>query len=229
MSTINANNAVETSALSAKTAQSKQVAKETEDRFMTLLVTQLQNQDPLNPMDNSQVTSQMAQLSTVNGINQLNSTLEAIAGQIDLSQALSAGQFVGKEVLVPGSKIALGSGADGKKVATPFGVDLMTSAKSVTVTVMDPAGKPVRTYELKDQPAGILSFDWDGTTADGVVLADGAYALEVKAIGADDAPVSAHALTYGKVGSVAYTADGLKLDLGLAGQVPVTDLRKILS
>src|SRR3546814_1667878 len=86
---------------------------DTQDRFLTLLVTQLQNQDPLNPMDNAQVTSQIAQLSTVNGINQLNTTLLALSGQMDVSQSMQADGLIGKEVLVPGSKSSLG-GETGK-------------------------------------------------------------------------------------------------------------------
>src|SRR5690625_5273333 len=121
------------SALSAATRANQATAKETEDRFLTLLVTQLQNQDPLNPMDNAQITSQMSQMATVNGINALNATLDSITGQMDLSQAMQASNLIGKGVLIPGSKISLGTSSDGQKVATTFGVDLMRNADSVTI------------------------------------------------------------------------------------------------
>src|SRR5690606_32814066 len=82
-------------------SQSGDSTAATQEQFLTLLVTQLQNQDPLNPMDNAEVTSQIAQLSTVNGINQLNNTLLALSGQMDLSQSMQAANLIGKEVLVP--------------------------------------------------------------------------------------------------------------------------------
>ncbi|XOT97391.1 flagellar hook capping FlgD N-terminal domain-containing protein, partial [Alcaligenes pakistanensis] len=86
-------------------ARNKSAMAETEDRFLTMLITQLRNQDPLNPMDNAQVTTQMAQMSTVAGIQQLNTTLMAVAGQMDVSQSMQAANLIGKEVLVPGEKV----------------------------------------------------------------------------------------------------------------------------
>src|SRR5690625_188872 len=94
--------------------QQRQFIEETQDRFLTLLITQLRNQDPLDPMDNSQITTQLAQLSTVQGINQLNETLLEISGQMDVSQSMQAAMLVGKEVLVPGDKVLLGSDPDNK-------------------------------------------------------------------------------------------------------------------
>ena len=74
------------------------------NRFLTLLVTQLQNQDPLNPLDNAQVTSQLAQLSTVNGINKLNDTMSGLVASFGASQYLQASNLVGHDVMVPGKR-----------------------------------------------------------------------------------------------------------------------------
>ncbi|NYT87069.1 flagellar hook assembly protein FlgD [Pusillimonas harenae] len=200
---------------------------DTQDRFLTLLVTQLQNQDPLNPMDNAQVTSQIAQLSTVNGINQLNTTLLALSGQMDVSQSMQAAGLIGKEVLVPGSKISLG-GETGEKVSTPFGIDFISPATKATVTILDSTGTAVRQLELGPQPAGIVSMQWDGKGDGGVELVNGAYTVKVAASDADGNPVSSGALMYGKVGSVAYSSSGLQLDLGLAGKFSLLDIRKIM-
>lgn len=214
------------SALGANSAANNLMG-DTQDRFLTLLVTQLQNQDPLNPMDNAQVTSQIAQLSTVNGINQLNNTLLALSGQMDVSQSMQAANLIGKDVLVPGAKIALGGGA-GAKVATPFGVDIISPAAKVTVSILDGSGKLVRQIELDPQPAGILSLDWDGKADGGAELPNGAYTVQVAAADADGNPVSVGPLTYGKVSSVAYSSNGLQLDLGLAGKYSLLDIRKIM-
>lgn len=216
----------QSSALYASQMASMQNANDmsqTQDQFLTLLVTQLQNQDPLNPMDNAQVTSQMAQLSTVNGINQLNTTLLALSGQMDMSQSMQASSLIGKSVLVPGDKIKMGDG-----VATPFGVDLISPATNVTTTILDASGKAVRIMEHGPQAVGIMSLEWDGKDDAGIPAPDGAYTVQVSAKDASGAPVAANSLSYGVVSSIAYTAEGLRMDLGLNGNVPLTDLRKVM-
>src|SRR5881398_3004206 len=80
------------------------------DKFMTLLVAQLQNQDPLNPMDNAQMTSQLAQLQTVTDVNKLNTTLESLKSSYQSSEAMQATSLIGHGVLVDGNKVTLASG-----------------------------------------------------------------------------------------------------------------------
>lgn len=208
--------------------QTNSLMDDTQERFMTLLVTQLQNQDPLNPMDNAQVTSQIAQLSTVNGIQQLNNTLLALSGQMDVSQSLQAANLIGKSVLVPGTKIALGTDAQGNKQATGFGVDLMSASTSTVVSVLDASGALIRKIDLGPQPVGVLSLTWNGRDEAGAPVPDGAYHLSIQASDAKGQPVSAETLTSGTVGSVAYSSEGLKLDLGLAGSYSLLDIRKIM-
>lgn len=90
-------------------AGSNSAAQGIQDQFLTLLVTQLRNQDPLNPMENAELTSQLAQISTVEGINNLKNTMLAISGQIDVSQSMDAVSMIGKGVLMPGDKVSLGT------------------------------------------------------------------------------------------------------------------------
>lgn len=203
---------------------------DTQDRFLTLLITQLRHQDPLNPMENEQITSQLAQLSTVQGIQQLNDTLLGLAGQMDMTQSMQAASLIGKEILVPGSKISLGSNPDNPeiKTATPFGIDLMSGADKVTVTIHDGSGKVVREMQVDVQAAGVYSLEWDGRDNTGAVLPDGAYNVEAKATIGDGAPVAIEALRSGRVDSVAYTTQGLQLNLGLAGNYSLLDIRKIM-
>lgn len=204
----------------------------TQSQFLTLLVTQLQNQDPLNPMDNAEVTSQIAQLSTVNGINQLNNTLRALSGQVDMSQSMQAANLIGKEVLVPGEKISLGStDVDGVKTpaATPFGVDLISDAAKMVVTIQDASGKAVRQIELEGpHTAGVFSMQWDGNDDAGLPVGDGAYSVKVAAMDIEGNLVASEALRSGKVSSVAYASTGLQLELGLAGNYSLFDIRKIM-
>jgi len=232
MSTISgAADSASSMALAAADAGTRSLMDQTQDRFLTLLVTQLRNQDPLNPMDNAQVTSQIAQLSTVNGINQLNNTLLALSGQMSVSQSMQAAGLIGKEVLVPGSKVSLGSDPSdpARKQATPFGVDLIAPAAKVVITLSDGAGQAVRRLELGPQATpGVLSLDWDGRSDGGTPLGDGAYTVQVAAMDENGAPVPAEALSYGRVASVSYASDGLSLDLGLGGRHSLLDVRKIM-
>ncbi len=196
---------------------------DTQDRFLKLLVTQLQNQDPLNPMDNAEVTSQIAQLSTVNGISQLNETLLALSGQMDMTQAMQASALIGRDVLVPGDKIALGNG-----VATPVGIDLVSPATQVTADIVDRSGKVLRSYDLGAQPSGIVSVGWDGLDEAGAAAPDGAYSLRVTAVNGEGKAVPAGTLTYANVTAVDYGSSGVKLDLGIAGKAELNDIRKVL-
>lgn len=224
------NSTAQNRALAAAQQQTNNLMGDTQDRFLTLLVTQLQNQDPLNPMDNAQVTSQIAQLSTVNGIQQLNNTLLALSGQMDMSQSLQAAALIGKDVLVPGGKISLGSDpADPTiKTATTFGMDLFSGSTTTTVTILDASGAVVRKMDLGVMGAGVYPLTWDGMDDSGIPVPDGAYTVQVAASDAEGQPVSAQALTSGRVGSVAYTSEGLKLDLGLAGKYSLLDIRQIM-
>src|SRR3990167_5266916 len=116
-------------------------AVDPQDRFLKLLVTQLQNQDPLNPMDNAQMTSQLAQISTVDGIEKLNATMRMILeGSVD-SEAMQAAALVGHQVMVAGSGLSLGdAGAVG-------GLELKSAADQVSVTIKDSNGIVMRTLE----------------------------------------------------------------------------------
>ena len=208
--------------LSGLGATSKLMA-DTQDRFLELLVTQLRNQDPLNPMDNAELTSQIAQLSTVNGITQLNQTLLALSGQIDMSTAMQASALFGRDVLVPGDKIAVGSG-----VTTPVGIDLVSPAAKVSADIVDRSGKVLRSYDLGAQPAGILNVWWDGLDEAGAAVPDGAYYLRVTATDAKGAAVAASTLTYARVAAVDYGNGGVKLDLGIFGKADLGDVRQVL-
>lgn len=216
-----------TAAAAQNIAATQELLADTQERFLTLLITQLQNQDPLSPMDNEQITSQVAQLSTVTGINQLNQTLLALSGQLDVSQSMQAAGLIGKEILVPGAKISVGTGEQGTQV-TSFGMELLSPAAGVNVSIVDNAGKVVRTMELKDYPAGVHSLQWDGKDAVGATVPDGAYSVQITAFNAAEQPVSVGALTSGRVSSVASSSNGVKLDLGLAGSYLLTDVRKIM-
>jgi flagellar basal-body rod modification protein FlgD len=208
---------------SLNTAREKADAKDIspQDRFLKLLVTQLKNQDPLNPMDNAQMTSQMAQISTVEGIDKLNATLKMILEGSNENQAMQAAAMVGHGVLVPGSGLAL---AGGMAIG---GIELDAPADRVVVTIKDASGIALKTFELGGQDAGSHVFAWDGKTDAGVQAADGAYTISVSAQRGED-KVGARALEMGMVSSVARTSDGIRLNVGALGAFRMSDVRQIL-
>jgi flagellar basal-body rod modification protein FlgD len=194
---------------------------ETEDRFLTLLVTQLRNQDPLNPLDNAQVTSQLAQLSTVTGIERLNTTMGAVLASLAQQQGLAAAGLAGSRVAVQGDALSLAGGA------ATGGYSLEQPAESVVVTITDSTGRVVRTLDLGARRAGIATFEWDGKDAAGKVLADGDYKMSVAAH-AGGKPVAITALSVAVVQGVIPASDGFALNLGAAGVVPYQSVVQIL-
>lgn len=127
---------------------------EASDRFLKLLVTQMKNQDPLNPMNNAEVTSQLAQISTVSGIDKLNTSINAMAGGFAQLQLLQGVSLVGRQVLTEGDALNV---TDGVGTA---GFELNGSATSVTVSVKNSAGTLVDTIDMGAVSAGRNEFEW---------------------------------------------------------------------
>lgn len=202
------------------------------NKFMTLLVTQLKNQDPMNPLDNAQLTSQLAQLSTVTGVNKLNTTLESLKASYQSSEALQAANMIGHGVLVEGDYVNLQSG---KGI---MGVSLDSAADNVQLIVTDPrTGKDVQTIDMGARAAGTIPVAWNGVpdpgklNADGsaVTLKDGKYLLRVVATRGEESLKDAKALSFDSVASVTTSAkDGVKLNLPTKGVVSMADIRQIL-
>ena len=193
----------------------------TQDRFMKLLVTQMKNQDPLNPLDNAQVTSQLAQLSTVSGIDKMNATLQTLIGSFQSNQAVQAAGMIGHGVLVPGKKIDL---AGGKAV---FGLDLASTADKVQVSVKDASGKVVHTIDVGGKDGGTIPLTWDGVKDDGTKAADGQYTIEASA-NFGTAKVDVTALAFGQVASVSTGKQGVTLNVPGLGAITMADVRQIL-
>lgn len=191
-----------------------------QDRFMTLLVTQMKNQDPLNPMDNAQVTSQLAQLSTVTGIDKMNSTLETFMANMQSSQSLQMSNLIGHDVLVDGNDISF-DGTGGY-----FGIELPTSADEVNITITDTAGNPVRQISLGKQSDGILPLSWDGYSDAGVKLDVGDYKFNVSTV-VNGEEGTAQGLSLTQINSISANGTGIKLNLNNADSVTSTDLKQI--
>jgi flagellar basal-body rod modification protein FlgD len=195
------------------------------NKFMTLLVTQLKNQDPMNPLDNAQLTSQLAQLSTVTGVNKLNTTLESLKTSYQSSEAMSATNMIGHGVFVDGNFVNL---AKGQSI---LGANLTTGAEDVKLIVTDPVtGKDIKTIELGTQAAGIVPVTWDGIADGGTTaLKDGKYSFRVVATNGGVALTDAKPLSFDSVSSVSTSAtDGVKLNLPTKGQVTLADIKQVM-
>lgn len=193
----------------------------TEDRFLKLLTTQLKNQDPLNPLDNAQMTSQMAQISTVNGIEKLNSTLTKLMSNSTDSQAMQAASILGHQVLVEGSGMTLPQ--DGQTIGA---VDFPQAVDNASITIKDANGLVVRTIPMGDQAAGLGEFVWDGKNDAGEPLVAGRYSFSVSAEQGGES-VSAKTLELASVTGVLRESTGIRLELGQLGNFNMADIRQI--
>jgi flagellar basal-body rod modification protein FlgD len=201
-------------------SSTKSAAQAAQDRFMTLLVTQMKNQDPLNPLDNAQVTSQLAQLSTVTGIDKLNETVTAMSSNFQSSQGLQAANMIGHGVVVPGNSVEL---KDGKSV---FGFDLPQSADAVRVQIKDASGSVVRTLTSNNMSAGMNSMTWDGKNESGTLLGNGNYEFVVDA-SSGDKKLTTTSLSFGMVSSVTFGKQGAQLSISNVGDVAMADVRQV--
>lgn len=210
-----------TGTASAKKKVDENSPEAIQERFMSLLVAQLKNQDPLAPMDNAQVTSQMAQLNTVTGINNLNATMEGVANSINGNQTAQATSMLGRAVLTEGNDLAL---ADGKASGS---MQLDQSVDVLNVKVLDAGANVVRTINLGAQAKGTHEFEWDGKSDDGSTLPTGNYKFEIEAKAAgQDASVTP--LTLSVVQGIRNAgAEGTKLLTSNGGEVSFADIKQV--
>ena len=187
-----------------------------EDRFLKLLVTQMQNQDPLNPMDNAQVTSQMAQINTVSGIAKLNTSIASLSSQFLQMQTLQGAALVGQSVLVEGRQLAMND--SGKGVG---GFELAGAADAVKVEVLNAAGAVVDTMNLGAESNGRHGFTW---TPPSTVTDTGNLNFRVTAT-SGSAAVAATPLMADTVVAVSAGTDGLNLSLLRSGDVAYSAIK----
>ena len=204
-----------------KATSSTSATEDTQNRFLKLLVTQLKNQDPLNPMDNAQMTSQLAQMSTVSGIEKLNATLNSFVDSAGTSQSMQAAAMIGKSVLVAGDKLTLANGA------AYGGINLAGAADQVTLKILDQNGVVVQTTHLGAREAGVFNIGWDGMTDAETKAPDGTYTFSVEATRGGE-KVAGAALHIGTVSALVRSGNGFLLDLGALGTVDFKNVQQIL-
>ena len=187
---------------SSTTTTKKSNESLSQNDFLKLLTTQMQTQDPFNPVDNTQMVAQMAQFSSLSGITEMSTTLKSIAGKLGATSLNDAIGYVGKNVLVQGST-AYPRTSGGLAGAVALDKD----ATNVTVTIKDTNGNTLKTIEMGKEAKGAVAWDWDGKTDTGEDAGKGPFNVSVTATDGKGS-VKAYPLVWAPVTAVSMGSDG---------------------
>lgn len=181
------------------------------DAFLQLLVTQMQNQNPLDPQDNGEFVAQLAQFSSLEGMQSLNSSVSTIVSSFQSSQALQASSLVGRNVIVQTDKAMVDTSKE-----MNGSINLTSSSTATTVGVYDSEGNLVRTLDLGTKAGGRIDFVWDGKDGDGEVVDPGTYTFKATAT-IDGVATAMSTNLPATVSSVTMGTNGSEMILNLAG------------
>ena len=195
-----------------------------QEDFLTLMITQFRNQDPFEPMDNGDFLGQLAQFGTVNGIEQLNSSMTGLTGSIQNDQALQAANLVGHSVL---AQTDVGYLPDGGRLTGA--VELNSSVSNIQVEITDVSGQVVQRLEMGEHQAGLARFEWDGRDVNGDVVDPGHYQISTRVVRGVNFE-SVETLMESSIESVSLGRFGEGLTLNLLGgdTMSLNQVRRIL-
>ena len=148
-----------------------------QEQFLELMIAQIRNQDPFKPLENGEFLTQIAQFSTVSGVQDLQESFSSLAGSLSSNQALQASALVGRSVLVPSDAGVLTAGGN-----VQGSVELPESSGEVRLQVFNTAGEVVRTLQLGAQQAGSVGFVWDGIADNGQAVNPGLYRITASSV-----------------------------------------------
>lgn len=190
--------------------------------FLTLMTAQLQHQDPLNPTDSNQFLSQLSELSTVEGISQLNTSMGTLSNSMLASQAVNSAALVGQTILAPASAGELSTGA-----SLSGAVQVPSGAKSVTLSITNSSGVTVAQVAMPTG-AGMQGFSWNGQTANGGTAPPGAYSVSATAVVGNTTEAATTYLN-GTVSSVTLDPSGsdVLLNTPQLGSVALSNVQQI--
>lgn len=191
-----------TSGTSATASSGKTLDQMGQSDFIALLTAQMKNQDPFEPVDNSQMVAQMAQFSSLAGISEMSSTLKAISEKLGAVTGNDALSYVGRTVLTEGS-VAYPRTIGGFAGA----IELDADATDVNVTIANASGEVLKSVNLGNQAKGTVNLDWDGSTQSGEPAGDGPFKITVNAKN-NGTSVVARSLVWAPVASVSMPAGG---------------------
>jgi flagellar basal-body rod modification protein FlgD len=195
--------------------------------FLTLMLAQLKNQDPTSPVDSNEFLSQLASLSEVQGITQLNTSFTALSNSLVSSQALQASSLLGHQALVASSTVTLATAG----AALSGAVSVPQTSSQVVLNISNSSGVLVQSLNLGAQPAGLANFSWNGHTSNGSAAPAGTYTLsaQVAGAGAGGGSSAISTLVNGTVDSVTMGSGstGLTLNIAGLGSVPFSSVQQI--
>ncbi|QGT78010.1 hypothetical protein GM160_03375 [Guyparkeria halophila] len=200
--------------------------------FLKLLTTQMQNQDPMKPMDNTQFVAQMAQFSSLEGITQLNETVSGFQESVQSNQVMQASSLVGKAAMVKGDTAQMYHMQQADGSTAPSGilgaVDVPTGASKMSVEITNASGQVVKSIDVPVDGSDRPSFSWDGRLKDGRMAPEGNY--KVNATATVDGKGQAPQTYVGAViSSVGVTKNGPELNLDGLSSVKLSDVVEIIN
>lgn len=193
------------------------------DEFLTLMTTQLKNQDPMKPLEGTEFVAQLAQFGAVSGIQSMQTSIESLAASLRSTQVLNGTTLVGHDVMVQADGFSFTEGVPvNGEIEAPAGLS------SLQVRITDSTGALVRAIDIEPQ-AGVNTFTWDGLTADGTPAGSGDYAIEaVATLGSKTG--SLEVLMAGRVSSVTIDSSGtgLTLNTSALGPISMNNVRRVM-
>ncbi len=215
--------AIDKLGLGAPAADTKKKEPLGQDAFLTLMITQLKNQNPLEPMKNQEFLGQLSQFTTASGVQDLKKSFDSLGTSLQSNQALQASSLVGRDVLINSDKIYLPSTGTTQGV-----VELPDAVGNLRVNIYNSVGEVVRSVELGQQKAGQVVYKWDGKDNNGNVVASGLYRATADAK-LDGKTYSFDTLAIASVESVTIgrNGQGMSLSVGALGNVTLNDVRQI--
>ena len=211
------------SAPPAPTTSNGTSAADLSKNFLKMLTVQLQNQDPMNPMDNAAMTSQLAQLNQVDGINKLNTSVNSLVAQMQSANFMNLSSSVGKTALAEGSQVYFSGQAVG------MAAKLDTSAASLKAVIRDSNSQIVNQFDFGPTPAGMTDFIWDGGDDAGKQVMAGMYTLELTATDAQGKTSAPASYVGAMVASIGQEGTDMKVGLSDGRNILTTDIVKWLA
>jgi flagellar basal-body rod modification protein FlgD len=194
--------------------------EEIEDRFLALLIAQMRNQDPLNPLENAEVTTQMAQINSASGIESINTQISQLLARTDAANPVDSADVLGREVLVASDVLVA---EDPGNTPIVGGVQIPGLTPDATVEVFGENGNVIRRISLGYQTAGIATFSWDGLTNSGEPVDEGQYKFRVIA-GAEEGMETLTPLSVSRVVGITRGENAVNLQLDNGGSVNTGDV-----
>lgn len=192
------------------------------DAFLQLLVTQLQYQDPLSPMDDKEFVAELAQFSSLEQLTEINSGIEGLTTLTQEQQMIGAVNFIGKTIDATGTAVSV---EDGKATSVTF--TLPEDANTCLINILDSSKNIVRTVDVGAKTAGEVEFQWDGKDYDGNAVEDGQYQVAVTATNADGDAMKVSSTMRGKVVGIQQVNGSYYLDIGGGRYAAFTDISNV--